>query len=684
MKRLRPERGAESPSESERGWGPASTEFDAPPDQTPSRLPRALAILITLVFLAVLIRTAWISDDAAITLRTVLNVTHGFGLTFNIQERVATFTHPLWLGLLTLAYLFAGNAYAGTLALSIVTSVAAFWLVIARAISPAQSIAAALALLFSRAFVDFATSGLENPLSCLLLAVFVALFLSRRVSPARRLTGLWTLASLLYLTRPDDVLFVLPMLALASWRVRAVRTVLTSALIGLLPAAVWTLFALIYYGFPFPNTAYAKIATGIDKGELRTQGLLYLVDSLERDPLTLTVVAFAVVLSILQRRVDARALAAGLVLYLLYVVSIGGDFMAGRFLAVPLFGAVLLLARLAGGPRALWVPAAVAFAVVGSMARPAPLWSNSTFGNQPGGPNGIVDERAFYFNDKSLVRARRATFRSPDWPTADRIPPRLNVMNTCGLMGTSGLEFGPFTYLLDECALADPLLARLPAVFNPEWRPGHYTRMVPAGYRESLEAAGNSIADPGLREYYDRLRLITRSPNLFSWERLKTIVGMNTGAYDSLVNRFYYRYNGSVASLDELGTIRDAGTPSNAEGNRKLTGPLAIACPARPRRRYLDVTLDSDDSYQLRFIDGGATVGILDLGPVPEYRRKPGLNAYTLDVPPEAAKGGFDAILITPVKGDGHYALGHLLLEGSKATDPLLYKRVAIRDGLVK
>ena len=681
MKRLWPERpfdgaqGRPEPAEGRRGA--QST------DHTPSRLPKAVAILITLVFLAVLIRTAWISDDAAITLRTVLNVTHGFGLTFNIQERVATFTHPLWLGLLTVAYLFAGNAYAGTLALSIVTSIAAFWLAVTRAVSPAQAIAAAAALLFSRAFVDFSTSGLENPLSYLLLAAFVGLFPSQRISGARWLTGLWTRASLLYLTRPDDVIFVLPLLASASWRVRSAGTVLRAVLIGTLPAVAWTVFAFIYYGFPFPNTAYAKIATGIDSGELRAQGLLYLVDSLERDPLTLTVVGFAVALSILQGRADARALAAGLVLYLLYVVSIGGDFMAGRFLAVPLFGAVLLLARLASGSRALWIAAAAAFVVVGSMARPAPLWSNSTFGNQPGGPSGIVDERAFYFNDKSLVRARRATFRSPDWPTADRMRSRLNVMNTCGLMGTSGLEFGPLTYLLDECALADPLLARLPAVFNPEWRPGHFTRMVPAGYRESLEASGNAIVDPGLREYYERLRLITRAPNLFSWDRLKTIVAMNAGAYDSLVNRFYYRYNGSVSSLDELSTIRDAGTPSNAEGNRKLAGPLAIACPERARRRYLDVTLDSDDSYQLRFVNGGATVGILDVGPIPEYRRKPGLNAYTLDVPAEASKRGFDAILVTPVKGDGHYALGHLLLEGSPATDPLLYKRVAIRDGLV-
>jgi arabinofuranosyltransferase len=652
--------------------------------RTPSGLLKALAALLTLIFVVVLVRTAWISDDAAITLRTVLNVTHGFGLTFNIQERVATFTHPLWLALLTGAYLFAGNVYSGTLALSIVTSAAVFWLALARSASPSQAIAAAIALLFSRAFVDFSTSGLENPLSCLLLAAFVGVFLATWSNRFRWLAALWGITSLLYLTRPDDVLFVLPLLGVACWRVRRPATILVATLAGLTPALAWTAFSLVYYGFPFPNTAYAKLAMGIDPGELRTQGFLYLVDSLDRDPLTLTVVAFAVLLAIWQRRIEAGAFAAGLVLYLFYVVSIGGDFMAGRFLSVPLFGAVLLFGWLVTAPRALWVAASLAFVAVGSAARPAPLWSDSTFGNQPGGPNGIVDERAFYFGDKSVVRARRATFRSPDWPAAERIPPRLRVLNTCGLMGTGGLEFGPFTYLLDECALADPLLARLPAIFNPDWRPGHYTRMVPAGYKESVETSSNVIEDARLREYYDRLLVITRSPRLFTRERLAAIAAMNTGRYDGLIERFYYRYNGSVARLEDVGHVRDAGTPSDAEGTRVLTVPLAIAVPDRPRRRYFDVTLDSDDSYQLRFIKGGATMGTMDLGPIPEYRRKPGLYAYTLDVPPSAAREGFDAILITPIRGEKPYVLGHLLLEGSGATDALLYKKVAVRDGLVK
>src|SRR5262245_49242388 len=143
---------------------------------THAPLPEAIAWLLTLTFVAVLIRTAWLSDDALITLRTVMNVTHGFGLRFNIDERVQTFTHPLWLGVLTAAYYVTWNVYFAAFVSSVLSSVFAFWLAITRAASAWQAAAVVVVLFFSRAFVDFATSGLENPLSYVLLACFVFAF----------------------------------------------------------------------------------------------------------------------------------------------------------------------------------------------------------------------------------------------------------------------------------------------------------------------------------------------------------------------------------------------------------------------------------------------------------------------------------------------------------------------------
>ena len=52
-------------------------------------------------------------------------------------------------------------------------------------------------------------------------------------------------------------------------------------------------------------------------------------------------------------------------------------------------------------------------------------------------------------------------------------------------------------------------------------------------------------------------------------------------------------------------------------------------------------------------------------------------------MPARAAAGGFDTVRVAWVKGGGpSHAVGHLLLEGSRETDPELMRRVAVRDGL--
>ena len=58
-----------------------------------------------------LIRTAWLSDDAYITFRTADNFIHGYGLVWNTAERVQTYTHPLWLALLTPAFALTGRPW---------------------------------------------------------------------------------------------------------------------------------------------------------------------------------------------------------------------------------------------------------------------------------------------------------------------------------------------------------------------------------------------------------------------------------------------------------------------------------------------------------------------------------------------------------------------------------------------
>jgi hypothetical protein len=46
-----------------------------------------LGVLLA-AFAALVVRNAWLSDDAYITFRTVDNFIHGYGLTWNVAERV--------------------------------------------------------------------------------------------------------------------------------------------------------------------------------------------------------------------------------------------------------------------------------------------------------------------------------------------------------------------------------------------------------------------------------------------------------------------------------------------------------------------------------------------------------------------------------------------------------------------
>ena len=117
-----------------------------------------------------------------------------------------------------------------------------------------------------------------------------------------------------------------------------------SIAVGALPALAWTVFSLYYYGFPVPNTVYAKLGAGVPFGERIVQGGRYLLDSLGRDFVTLPAIVIGVALALRASLIE-MALTGGSLLYIASVVSAGGDFMSGRFLTAPLVAAAIAIAR---------------------------------------------------------------------------------------------------------------------------------------------------------------------------------------------------------------------------------------------------------------------------------------------------------------------------------------------------
>ena len=151
-------------------------------DPVSARRTRTGLIALALAcFLFIIARDSWLSDDAYITLRTVDNFIHGYGLTWNVDERVQVYTHPLWMGLLSALYFCTHEMYYSVLALSLLLSVLAVALVaVYLARSLALGLLAILLLAASKAFVDYCTSGLENPLTHLLLVLFLLVYFSER------------------------------------------------------------------------------------------------------------------------------------------------------------------------------------------------------------------------------------------------------------------------------------------------------------------------------------------------------------------------------------------------------------------------------------------------------------------------------------------------------------------------
>ncbi len=80
---------------------------------------------------------------------------------------------------------------------------------------------------------------------------------------------------------------------------------------------------------------------------------------------------------------------------------------------------------------------------------------------------------------------------------------------------------------------------------------------------------------------------------------------------------------------------------------------LALGFGETRRAGVLEVTLDHNDAYDLRFLQRGREVGAVVISPGASR----GMRRETLPVP-ESARQGFDQVVVFPLYGDGRYSLG--------------------------
>lgn len=475
---------------------------------------RLLSIgLILTLFLVLWYNHAWISDDSLITLRTVNNFVEGRGMVWNPGERVQVFTHPLWFLILSIGIFFVRSPYIVLMGCSLLFSLAALLLLLKSAHEKPQTILIFAVVLFSQAFIDYTSSGLENPLS-----YFLTILVAHRFMDGKHDAKLFLLMALTFLNRMDYALLLLPM-ALTAWYTTrfSIKAIIPAATIVVL----WLGFAFFYFGYPLPNTYLAKLGAAYPQHEYYEQFWHYVGYTVNTDGITLVVIVLSFVLSLIHRS-RTVAISLGVLLYFLYLHQIGGGFMAGRFFAVPFLISVFVLIAIYRENSSLILKFGLVI-LLGSVALMGdyPLQNGPDY-DTTNLQNGIVDERGYYFPNYSIfVRGRWPQFASRDTDI---------LIQGCGGIGVIGYTHND-DYIIDTCGLGSAYLSRLPAVRTEDWRIGHSVRKVPAGFEEWVLNESDTMPDAELTRYFEDIRTVISGP-LWSEERLQAIWRINFTDYD--------------------------------------------------------------------------------------------------------------------------------------------------------
>jgi len=296
-------------------------------------------------------------DDTFISFRYARNLVAGHGLVYNVGERVEGYTNFLWT-MFAAAAIAAGHkpetAALAAARLAALVSVALTYVVARRHLGAPRFFAFAGAALVAAngSFASEAEGAMETALFAALIVGGVLLALDEDARPRRIYWSsvVWAAAAL---TRPEGVMvFVLVSGYRLAWPApahRGRRRALAARLVApfVLIYAPYYVWRFAYYGYPFPNTFYAKVGASwatVGRG----------LDYVGRFAWKFTPVLFA--LPLLGLADGARRRNYGLLIvvayaYLLYVVAVGGDYLEQERFVIYIFP---LLAT-AGAAAAGWL-----------------------------------------------------------------------------------------------------------------------------------------------------------------------------------------------------------------------------------------------------------------------------------------------------------------------------------------
>lgn len=245
-------------------------------------------------------------DDANIYFVYARNLANGHGFVYNVGgERVEGFTSLLWTAISALV--FKLSTYPELILLII--NIVLMSLALACSLQhlqfafPGKNTSRRIRLFWSAIFLTLLITSpryivwntitlMENSLWSALLVIMTIFVIGDNLSPRAISFGFIPLSVLLLLTRPEAILWVAVFAAVLFVRVASTSNS-SNALKALAPAiacivvslALLTIFRLQYFGYPLPNTYYAKVSPSFAYN--LQQGAIYLGKYFISEPIVL-------------------------------------------------------------------------------------------------------------------------------------------------------------------------------------------------------------------------------------------------------------------------------------------------------------------------------------------------------------------------------------------------------------
>ncbi len=278
-------------------------------------------------------------DDAYISYRYVANYLNGDGLVYNIGERIEGFTNFGWVifmifwGALGVGYIFISKLIGFLCGAAIIFVT---YLIARKAFDGHVLYSGICAIIvgINQSHAYWAAAGLETAAFALVVVLAVYLFLCRS----------WWLIYVLVLAvwlRPEGALITGLLIGVELFQEKRVpKFTLTVAAIAFVLSLPYVIFKIFYYGSILPNPFYAK--TGFNM-EILSSGLEYTGRFFKHYGFYGAGFVLALI-SFKKLSRPVQAIFGFAVLYLIYIVLVGGDVLKVHRFFLPLFGLSAIVA----------------------------------------------------------------------------------------------------------------------------------------------------------------------------------------------------------------------------------------------------------------------------------------------------------------------------------------------------